>query len=114
MTLSEDVVRERMEYAEEVDFDEELCSEEWGIARPAVRQFIRQHIGNLKPSIEKPEYENQRMFDIQVLTKNEWCAKWSIPLWEYGSYLRRYEREHGDIATPEIRAMWMKEYWEGL
>ena len=112
MILPDDVVKTRMEFAKSVGYDEYRCSAEWGIERPAVRNFIRSH--NVSPERIKPEYENQRVFDIQVLTKNEWCAKWSIPLWEYGSYLRKYEMEHGDIATPEIRARWMKEYWEGL
>ena len=68
----------------------------------------------MKKVISRPVYENQRMFDMQVLDRYEWCRKWGIPLWEYDSYLAMYERQHGEIATPEIRERWMREYWASM
>ena len=65
--------------------------------------------------IRKCEYVNQRLFDLQVLTKEQWCEKWDIPLWEYASYLKKYERQcHERLATPERLERWMKKYWKSL
>ena len=63
---------------------------------------------------ERPEYENQRLFDLQVMTPAQWCEVWGIPRWEYNGFLKMYRRKHGFIATPDIRAEWERQYWERM
>ena len=76
------------------------------------KEYRNRNLPEPEPQNEdgKPVYLNQRLFDIQVLTKEEWCAKWDIPLWEYNKYLKKYEQECGEeLATPERRAEWQRE-----
>ena len=111
--LPEETIKARKEYAKLVNYDLDACRKEWRIRKDAVKYFIKEFC-LAKKVITKPEYENQRLFDMQVLDRYEWCRKWKIPLWEYDSYLAAYEREHGEIATPEIRERWMREYWASM
>lgn len=113
-----DIAR-RLADCSEHGYDPWLLSTVWGIKPQAAMAFMRRHCRNeyflamserdVRPVYaerERPEYENQRLFDMYVLGRREWCIKWDIPLWEYGYYLRMYERKHGEIATPEIRELW--------
>ena len=111
--LPEEVIASRKAYAKLVSYDLEACRKEWRIRKEAVKYFIKEFCF-VKKVISKPVYENQRMFDLQVLTRAEWCQKWDILLWEYDYYLDMYQRKHGFMATPEIRAEWDREYWENL
>lgn len=111
MRLSKEVIDERMKFAESVNYDYIECSKHWRISRNAAKYFI---LSNKTGESRRPEYENQRLFDLQVLYRHEWCAKYNIPVWEYDYYLAMYERKHGEIATPEIRDQWMREYWERM
>lgn len=121
-------VKQRLADCEANKYDPCVLGELWGLQEKTAAGWMRENcrseyykamyarqirpVYNLKRI--KPEYENQKMFDMQVLTKSEWCRKWDVPLWEYTSYLHRYERKHGKIATPEIRAEWDREYWEKM
>lgn len=110
MILTEEMVNERLSFARSVEWDEYKCSAEWHIARPAVRLFIRTHRNPY--TIAKPEWENKWVNDLQVLTRREYIAEYNISESEYFTRLRKAERKHGKIATPEIRAEWMRKYWE--
>lgn len=112
MKLRQSVIDARKIFAKSVDYDIEACVKEWRISRHSTKYFIREYC--FTRDVEKPVYENQRLFDMQVLTRAEWCRKWEIPLWEYDWYLNMYQRKHGEIATPEIRAEWEREYWEKM
>ena len=113
MKMKPEAIASRLEFARSVGFDHIECSKAWRISRFAAKHFIMEHAR--KPERRtRPEYENQRMFDLQVMTREQWCAKWDIPLWEYSRYLAMYQKKHGFIATPEIRQQWEKEYWEKM
>ena len=108
-----DVVKARMEFARSVNWDPAACSKEWRICRVSARDFIQAHRPRKKK--ERPEYENQRLFDLLVMPPSQWCEVWGIPRWEYNGFLKMYERQCGEkLATPERRAEWEKEYWERL
>jgi len=118
-------VKERMDYARSTGWDYGLCAKQWGITRGGVIMFLnkqQEYRNRLAPPSEfqqdeggKPVYENQPLFDLQVLTKEEWCKKWDVPLWDYEKHLRKYERQCGEkLATPERREQWMREYWANL
>lgn len=111
--LRPEVIKTRLEYAKSVRWDHIECSKAWRISRYAAKCFIQDHRPR-KRDRKRPEYENQRMFDLQVMTPAQWCEVWSIPMWEYKGFLRMYERRHGKMATPEIRAEWDRQYWDKL
>lgn len=114
MRLDPKVIDMRVRYARSVQLDAALCSSKWGISCVAARQFIKTYCLGGEVIRKKPEYENQRLADLQVMTPNQWCEVWGIPRWEYKSFLKMYERQCGFIATPEIRAEWERQYWEKL
>ena len=102
-------------------YDPDRLAEIWGISNKACASFMRNYCRNeyfkhqaernvaSKETREKPEYENQRMFDMFVLEKAEWCGKWQVHLWEYTKYLRMYQRQYGKrIPTPERREAWAR------
>lgn len=117
--LPDSVIRERLDFARSVDWNFDVCANRWGITRGGVICFLnkqKEYRNRNKPEPEPqsesgpPVYQNQRLFDIQVLTKEEWCIKWDVPLWEYNKYLKKYEQECGEeLATPERRAKWQQE-----
>lgn len=113
MRLKPEVLEARKAFAKSVNYDIALCRKEWRIRIPAVKYFIREFC-LVKKVLKKPEYENQQLFDLHVLNRFEWCRKYSIPFWEYDRILSMFEKEHGRIATPEVRERWMQEYWESL
>jgi hypothetical protein len=112
MKLPEETVSTRMAFARSVGFDEYLCSAEWHIERPAVRNFIRQH--QVTDKRQKPEWEYGWVNDLQVLTREEYMVRYGLNEETYASLLTKARREHGEIATPEQREMWDRQYWEGL
>ena len=128
LQLTPDEVNQRLADAEEHMYNPEPLGEIWGVQRKTAASWLRDYcrkdyyramherlIHPVYPTKrENPEYENQRMFDMQVLDRRAWCNKWDIPLWEYDYYLSMYERNHGEIATPEIREQWDREYWEKM
>lgn len=103
-------------------YDPDRLAEIWGISSKGCASFMRNYCRDeyfkamtrrKSRSLEHvrvmPEYENQRMFDLFVLEKAEWCGKWQIPLWEYANYLRIYQRQYGKrIPTPERREVWAR------
>ncbi len=121
-------VKQRLADCEANKYDPCVLGELWGLQEKTAAGWMRENcrseyykamyarqakpVYNLKR--EKPEYENQRMFDMQVMSRDVWCRTWGIPLNEYDHFLRMYERKHGKIATPEIRAEWDREYWEKM
>lgn len=107
-----EVVKARLKFAKSVGWDHIACAGEWNVSRYAAKYFIRTYRPRKKK--ERPEYENQRLADLQVMTPNQWCEVWGIPRWEYNGFLKMYRRKHGFIATPEIRAEWERQYWEKL
>ena len=107
-----DVVKARLKFAKSVGWDHIACAVEWNVSRYAAKYFIKTYRPRKKK--ERPEYENQRLFDLQVMTPAQWCEVWGIPRWEYNGFLKMYRRKHGFIATPEIRAEWDRQYWERM
>lgn len=117
--LPDSVIRERLDFARSVDWNFDICANHWKISRGGVICFLNKQKEYRNRNKTEPEpqvedgpvvYENQRLFDIQVLTKEEWCIKWDVPLWEYNKYLKKYEQECGEeLATPERRAKWQQE-----
>ena len=86
----------------------------WHITKAAAAVVIQNYCGKAV-ALEKPEYENQRLLELMVLSKEQWCKAWGIPVWEYKGFVKMYERRLGKkLATPERRAQWEKEYWEKL
>lgn len=108
-----EVVKARLKFAKSVGWDHIACAGEWNVSRYAAKYFIQEHRPRRKER-RRPEYENQRLADLQVMTPNQWCEVWGIPRWEYNGFLKMYRRKHGFIATPEIRAEWERQYWERM
>lgn len=121
-------VAQRLADAREHKYDPSELGELWGVQDKTAAGWMRENCRSeyfkalyarrIKPVYNekrnRPEYENQRMFDMQVMSRCEWCRTYGIPLNEYDHFLKMYERKHGKLATPEIRAMWDKEYWEKM
>jgi hypothetical protein len=111
--LKQEVIKARLEFAKSVNWDPVSCSKAWRISRYSAKYFIQVHRPRRKER-RRPEYENQRLADLQVMSPNQWCEVWGIPRWEYNGFLKMYRRKYGFIATPEIRAQWEAAYWEKL
>ena len=115
MKFTAEMIKTRINSVRELGYNPHLCAEHWGISKVAAGVFIKKYCIEKQATREKPRYDNQRLADLQTLTKEQWCERWDIPLWEYASYLRKYERQCGEkLATPERRARWEKEYWEAM
>lgn len=111
--LPPEQVKERLRFAKSVNWDPVACSKAWRIGRGAAKDWILDHRPRRRE--KRPEYENQRLFDLLVMPWKQWCEVWGIPTWEYKSFLKMYERQCGEkLATPERRAEWEKEYWEKM
>ena len=112
----------RLEYAEKVGYDIHRCAHAWSISASAVYVFLWRYklgrkaaVSDMEPEVsvpdrDKPEYENQPLFDLQALTREEYMKKYRLPSKSsYHSLLGRMEKKHGFIATPERRQKWIEE-----
>ena len=59
-----EVVKARLKFAKSVGWDHIACAGEWNVSRYAAKYFIRTYRPRKKK--ERPEYENQRLADLQV------------------------------------------------
>ena len=115
MKIKPEELVSRCEYALSVNYDLDSCSAKWGIGRYAVKHFIQIYCTRSGQEQPRPEYENQRLFDLHVMNREQWCKVWGIPVWEYHRFVKLYEKQCGKkLAIPERRAQWEKEYWERL
>ena len=121
-------VRQRLADAADHEYDPDIMGQLWGMDGKSAAEWMREHCHEKYSKTlrarrkketppkyrivrEKPEYENQRLFDIQVMTREQWCKTWGIPLVEYKTFLHMYEKQCGEkLATPERRAKWEEEY----
>lgn len=118
----------RIAFARECGYDVCKCARAWGLTIAGAHSFAIKngiHLLNKEgpgrdwqhkkvkkawPVLQKPEYENQPLLDLQVLTREEYMEKYRLPsLASYACLLCRVEKKHGFIATPERRQKWIEE-----
>lgn len=106
MQLNPEAVKARMDFAKSVNYDLQLCASEWNIGRSGAANFIRVH-SEYEVRKKKPEYENQWMFDLYVLTREEYMRKYNMSKMGYLLRLKYAESLKGEkIPTPERRKKW--------
>lgn len=125
--LTKREVEMRLEDCVMYEYDPDKLSEIWGIQNKSCMEFMRQHCPDeyyraqtmrhfhpIEIQRDKPEWENQWVNDFQVLTQEEYMAKYKLSRNAYAIKLCRARKEYGEIYTPKQRAKWDKEYWRAM
>lgn len=128
LKLTPDEVEQRLIEAREHDYDPVVLGELWGLQDKSAAGWMRDNCRSeyfkaayerqIKPVYnerrDKPEWENQWVNDFQVLTQEEYMAKYRLSRNAYAIKLCRARKEYGEICTPKQRAKWDKEYWRAM
>ena len=117
---TKDDVGWRLEDCAKYDYDPEELADLWEISEKGAASFMRhncpdeyfraQTFRNYRADArkDKPEYENQWLFDLYVLTQEEYMAKYKLSRNAYTIKLCRARKDH-EIYTPKQRARWERE-----
>jgi len=128
LKLTQDEIEQRLIEAREHNYDPDELGELWGLQGKSAAGWMRDNCRSeyfkamyarqIKPVYNekrtKPEWENEWVNDFQVLTQEEYMAKYHLTPNAYRIKLCRARKEHGEIHTPKERARWEAEYWERL
>ncbi len=115
MRLTDQEIEQRIADGEAFGWDLHKLAEKWNRSYEACKSFMLKYRPGEVGRTEKPEYENQELFDLQVLTAEEYMRKYKMGPYTYNWKLTYYSALCGEeIATPEIREQWMQEYWRNL
>lgn len=123
LRLRPDEIEQRLADAKAYKYNPEPLGELWGLQSKTAAGWMRENCRGeyfkamyerqvhpvYNEKREKPEWEYEWVNDFQVLTREEYMAKYHLTYSSYATKLCNTQKKFGYLATPERRARWERD-----